>query len=165
MKTLYIDLDGTCFWFDKEATLDEILQKGYFSKLSPFGNVIEGVKIFKENNPDINLKILSCCLDRDYIETDKNKLVDKYMPYIARTDRIFIPYGTKKSDYMKDGSFLLDDYTANLQDVTEKGHVGIKLINDINFKKHIWKGHSIYYDFPAWLIADEISRIIKEENK
>lgn len=84
MKTLYIDLDGTCFEFKKDASLDEIMERGFFSKLYPFPNVINGLKLFHEQNPDINLKILSACLDRDYIVEEKNQLVDKHLPFIEK---------------------------------------------------------------------------------
>ena len=87
MKTLYIDLDGTCFEFKKDASLDEIMERGFFSKLYPFPNVINGLKLFHEQNPDINLKILSACLDRDYIVEEKNQLVDKHLPFIEKKDR------------------------------------------------------------------------------
>lgn len=164
-KTLYIDLDGTCFEFRKDATLDEILEKGFFSSLLPFDNVIKGLKIFQDKHPEIKLKILSSILDRDYIQDDKNTLVDKYLPFIEKEDRIYVPYGKNKSDYMLASdkshiSYLLDDYTKNLEDISSKDMEGIKLINNINSTKGSWKGNSIYFDYPDWLFADELERII-----
>lgn len=169
MKTLYIDLDGTCFEFKKDASLDEIMERGFFSKLYPFPNVINGLKLFHEQNPDINLKILSACLDRDYIVEEKNQLVDKHLPFIEKKDRIYVPYGQSKSKYMEsedncNQAYLLDDYTNNLQDAKAHHIKGIKLVNNINFTKGTWKGHTIHYELPDWIFADELERMIKEDD-
>jgi len=170
MKTLYIDLDGTCFEFKKDASLDEILERGFFSSLYPFDNVIRGIKTFHKENPDVKLKILSSCLDRDYILEEKNQLVDKYLPFIDKKDRIYVPYGKQKSHYMNSSdnsheSYLLDDYTKNLEDVALHNMTGIKLVNNINFTKGTWKGHTVHYELPDWIFASELKRIIKEESR
>lgn len=170
MKTLYIDLDGTCFEFKKEASLDEIMERGFFSKLYPFDNVIRGLKIFHDENPEVKMKILSSCLDRDYIQEDKNVLVDRYLPFIEKDDRIYVPYGEKKSLYMNlcdnsHKSYLLDDYTKNLEDVSNHNMTGIKLVNNINFTNGTWKGHTIHYELPDWIFAEELKRMIKEDEK
>lgn len=160
-KTLYIDMDGTCFRFHRHETLDPLFQKGYFRNLEPHENVIEGLRMLKQKYPELKIKIITCCLEALWIIPDKRLSLNKYMDFIKDEDMIFIKYGDSKSKYMETESFLLDDYTPNLEAARQKNITGIKLINDINWNKQTWNGETVNYSCPPWMIMEEIEKIMK----
>lgn len=162
-KTLYVDLDGTCFEFKRHESLDPLLKRGYFTNILPFSQVIQGIKEYRVAHPEVIIKTLSCCLDAAHIIEDKNTLMDKYMPFIPKEDRIFIPYGESKAQYSTTQSYILDDYTPNLLEFEEFGGVGIKLINNINWNTKSWKGKIINFEYPSWMIVDILEKIINKE--
>lgn len=162
-KTLYIDMDGTCFQFHRHETLDPLFKKNYFRNLEPFENVIEGLRMLKEEYPDLKMKIISCCLDAPYIIPDKRASLNKHMSFMKDEDIIFIKYGYDKSKYMNEQGdiYLLDDYTPNLISARKNGITGIKLINDINWNKQTWNGECMNYSYPTWMVKETLENIMK----
>ena len=152
-KKLYVDMDGTVAVFKQAATLTELFSEGYFKDLRPQESVIEAVKrIYDDNLAEVF--ILSSYLSTSlYAIKEKNLWLDKYMPWIDRSHRIFIQCGASKAQYIADttglneNTTLLDDYSYNLHQWEAAGGANgakaIKLLNGINGKNGTWNGARI----------------------
>ncbi|MBE5968822.1 MAG: hypothetical protein E7242_01165 [Lachnospiraceae bacterium] len=164
-KRLFVDMDGTLAEFKPTSKLEDLYEKGYFLNLQPLPNVIDTIKKIKEENPDIEVFILSAVLtDSKYALQEKNEWLDKYIPEIDDEHRIFPPCGEDKSKYIEGGvtmdDYLLDDYTFNLNSWDPPGH-GIKLLNGINFTKKTWAKSRV--DFESDKLKDSIVSIIRDD--
>lgn len=149
---LFVDMDGTLAVFTPVDTLETLYEKGYFAKLEPHTEVLEGLKLFIKENPEIEVNILSSVLDDSkYALEEKQEWLDRYLPEIDRRHRFFPACGEEKTSAISDGvkstDFLLDDYTKNLQE-WEPPAIGIKLMNGINGTKGTWTGCKVNYDLP-----------------
>lgn len=167
MKRLFVDMDGTLAEFRQIDTLETLYEKGYFANLQPQMAVVEAVKIIIREYPDIEVNILSAVLtDSSYALQEKNEWLDRYLPEIDAAHRLFPPCGSDKKEYISDGitqdDFLLDDYTVNLN-TWEPPARGIKLMNGINGTKGTWKRAMISWDRVPETMAEELVRIIREE--
>lgn len=161
-QCLYVDIDGTLAVFRKLNTLEPLYEKGYFLNLEPMVNVVAAVKQLV-NNPDIEVKILSAVLtDSPYAMDEKNAWLDKYLPEISVANRIFIPCGHNKKDFVniRSDDYLLDDYTNNLLNWQPPAK-GIKLLNGINHTKATWNYDCIRYDKNPSDIATDILKIMQ----
>jgi len=155
MKTLYIDMDGTLAEFRQSATMEDMYTLGYFEDLLPNENVVEAIRIFKEEHPEVKLSVLSCILpDRKRAKEEKINWLKKYCPFLLDGENYFIPCGMDKSVLIGDGdNFLLDDYSENLLLFEKKGH-GIKLLNGINGKGLRWKGPRLDHTMAPKALSD-----------
>lgn len=140
----YIDMDGTlCVYPDKEAAWWEV--DGIFKFLAPQEKVIKAIKRLVENGQDVY--ILSA-YNRNFPNTkaEKDYWLDKYLPEIDETHRIYTLVGQKKTDYVPGGvkitDVLLDDYNKNLEAWAAAGGTGIKLLNGLN-NRNTWSGVSV----------------------
>lgn len=163
---LFVDIDGTLAeWRNIQIDLEEnedaesaaqklfdILQTpGYFFSLRPNKNVVNAVKeVIQKNNVDVY--ILTCYPpDKEIASPKKEKdmWLDKYLPEIDSSHRIYVPYGEAKSNYVpkniSKSDFLFDDKTSNLEDFEQMGGTGIKLLNGINSTFGSWRGNQINY--------------------
>ncbi|MBR1421842.1 MAG: hypothetical protein IJ571_00155 [Ruminococcus sp.] len=162
---LFIDMDGTASRFHDEVQyLERMFEEGFFRNLKPFDDVIMGFKTFAEENPDIELYILSTTIDGEppYCKKEKNEWLDKYMPYISTENRIFVPQGESKAAFayrqsgaIRDDTMILyDDYNRNLREweAWDSNFKAVKCINNINNKGlgayggekgHLWEGVSV----------------------
>ncbi len=140
-KRLFVDMDGTMFEWKSASTYENLFEKGYYEYLEPYQDVVNSINrlcttLNDINNPFDEIYILSSYLSGSkYAKEEKNKSLDKYT-LIGEDNRIFIPDGDIKSDYIPfitKNDYLLDDYTkVNLNKWKEAGGTAIKLINDIN---------------------------------
>lgn len=149
-QRLFVDMDGTLAVFKPVDTLETLYEKGYFLNLEPHENVVSAVKDIIKDHPEIEVNILSAYLtDSKYALDEKNAWLDKYLPEIPRENRVFMPCGDNKKDYIEGGvrpnDFLLDDYTKNLNDWQPPAR-GIKLLNAINHTRGSWAYDRIRYD-------------------
>ena len=186
---LFVDMDGTVAeWrqiklkIDNEESISSehiqkrihkiLMQPGYFYTLRPHQNVIDAINQIIQDNK-IEVFVLSCCLADDKTtgvspEEQKNAWLDKYMPEIDQSHRIFVPDGQRKQDYIKspnqETDFLLDDYTHNLNQWITKEN-GIKLLNNVNHTKKTWSGNKVDYLDDAKTIANKITDIIENKIK
>lgn len=147
-KNLFIDMDGTLCDFIPCSDVDILYEEGYFFNLNPRVEFIKAIKGYiKENNPD-NVYILSNYLsDSEFAYDEKNRWLDKYIPEVKNSNRIFVPCGEDKSDYIErplsKSDILFDDYTQNLINWEKNGGKGVKVVNNINNKKGVWKGEKL----------------------
>lgn len=118
-KRLFVDMDGTLAEFKPVDEMETLYEKGYFAELKPQENVLGGIKAFITEHSDIEVYVLSSVLyDSEYALSEKIEWLDRYLPEIDETHRIFVPCGEDKAAYVPDGidgdDILLDDYSANL---------------------------------------------------
>ena len=141
MLKLFVDMDGTLAEFRPEATMEDMYTPGYFESLAPNKNVVEGLRIFKEEHPEVKVSVLSCILpERDRAREEKENWLRTYCPYLAYGENFFIPCGSDKAKLATEGdNFLLDDHSPNLISFERCGH-GIKLMNGVNGQGIKWKG-------------------------
>lgn len=164
---LFVDMDGTLAVFKTVDTMETLYEKGYFKNLQPQKNVIAAVKRIVDENPDIEVYILSAYLsDSPYALSEKNEWLDHYLPEIPPARRLFVPCGEDKKSVVKDGicenDYLLDDYTKNLNDWQPPGK-GIKLLNSINHTKGSWEYDRIRFDREPGTITHGIVSVIRQE--
>lgn len=149
-KRLFVDMDGTLARFHDEAQyLERMFEKDFFRNLKPFEEIVEAIKTFKDNNPDVEVFILSAAVSGEppYCRSEKHAWLDEHLPCIDRDHRIFTRVGEPKSKYIPGGislnDFLLDDYNVGLEQWVADGGRAIKAKNNINHKGlngALWRG-------------------------
>lgn len=175
-KSLYVDIDGTLARFHDADKLfiEAMWTPGFYINLVPFENLIDGIKLFIKQHPDVEVNVLSAVLDTDppFIEGEKNAWLDKYLPEINRQHRIYTRAGDDKSEYIDTASkkcFLIDDYNKNLYEFEAGGGTSIKFHNDINHrglgeyggsKGNLWQGEIINYNDAPEKICVDLESII-----
>lgn len=152
---LFVDLDGTLAEFRKIASDEELLADGYYANLKPAQAIVDMVNNIVDNNPDIDVYILSAYLtESKTAQNDKYEWARRYLPNIPKERVILVPCGTVKAEHIRamflyqeemfpENFFLLDDYTKNLNEWKFYGGTGIKLLNGINHTNESWKGKAI----------------------
>ncbi len=141
---IYVDMDGVLAKWNTEATLKDTQQKGYFAAREPEQKMVAFVNTLRKLG--VNVCILSAVYTNGYAAQEKNEWLDRV--FDEKLDRIFVPYGDNKADYIAAGSesILIDDYSENLRQWESAGSNGIKFYNGINGTKGTWKGKSINPD-------------------
>lgn len=162
---LLIDMDGTLAKFTPVETLELLYEEGYFRNLEPLQNVVDAIKEIIRTHPKKQVYVLSSVLsDSRYALLEKNEWLDKHLPEIDLRNRIFLPCGENKLDYVPGGiretDHLLDDYTHNLV-LWEPPAKGIKLLNGINHTRESWNGNMLRYDKPPKELAQNIVDILE----
>lgn len=160
-KRIFVDMDGTLAEFRTVDTMETLYEKGYFANLPAHENVIEGLKTFMKENPEVEVYILSSVLeDSPYAQKEKNAWLDQYIPEIDAEHRIFSSCGSAKCEFVpggvKEGDILLDDYSKNLH---EWPGDAIKLMNGINGTKGSWQWKRIDYQIPAADFAERLAEL------
>ena len=164
-QRLYVDMDGTLATFRKLDTIEPLFEKGYFENLPAQNNVVNAIKNIINNNKDIEVFVMSAYLtDSQYALDEKNKWLDKYLPEIDASHRVFCPCGTDKKDFVKDGiksnDFLLDDYTANLT-LWQPPARAIKLLNGINHSNGTWQYDRLDFNKDSDTLSHNITDIMQ----
>ena len=100
-KKLIVDMDGTLFRFHDEVDyLERMYEKGFFRNLKPFQNMIDGIKLFIAQHPEIEVYICSSVIDSEFCVPEKNAALDEFLPEIDKHHRIFPPMGRSKAEFM-----------------------------------------------------------------
>ena len=162
MKRLFVDMDGTLCEFKAVTQLEQLYEKGYFERLKPQENVVDAVRqMCRSSNYEVY--ILSAVLtDSPYALDEKNGWLDRYLPEIDDSHRIFTPCGQDKKDFIPDISpddYLLDDYTKNLLN-WEPPAKGIKLLNGINDTHGTWKSSRLSHTTEPGQLQKQIEEIM-----
>lgn len=175
-KKLFVDMDGTLYKWDEHLDdKEKLYKKGYFITCRPHLKMIEGIKTFIKNNPDVEVFILSAYFDDSlYARREKDMSLDYFLPEIKRENRIYVPYGTIKAEFaamhqkvgkIDDTCFLLDDYSKNLHEWEAYGGIGIKCKTKINGTKGTWHGPQIYYKEDDITIAETLKSYMSGVSK
>lgn len=159
-------MDGTLAVFYYAKKVEDLYQKGYFDSLKPMPLVIKAIKYIIEKVPQIEVNILSAYLqDSKFALAEKQKWLDRYLPEIKLSNRIFISHQDSKASMIRNikrEDYLLDDYTPNLIAWSKKG-TAIKLVNEINDTTGLWQGLKVRYDDK--LLADKLMNIFVHNDK
>ena len=161
-KRLFVDMDGVLAKWNSVASLEELEAQGYFLNLEPQMNVVNAIKELI-NSSEFEVYILSACMDTPYAMVEKNEWLNKYLPEVNQSHRLFSAIGQDKKAIVPNGvcqnDFLLDDHTPNLMKWIETGN-GIKLINDVNNKTGSCTCPKV--DYMSLSLVDDIINISHE---
>lgn len=161
-KRLFVDMDGTLAEFNPTKKLEDLFEEGYFKNLKPYQTVVDAIKYIIQNNPDIEVFVLSAYLtDSEFALDEKKEWLDQHLPELDANHRLFCACGSDKGAVVPGGirhtDRLLDDYTHNLVLWSPPG-IGLKLLNGINDTHKTWKGARINKEQTGKNLADEIIR-------
>lgn len=162
---IYVDMDGTLARFHDEVKyLERMWEEGFFEQLKPFQEMVDGIKLLKQQNPNAEVFILSAAIEGEppYCQRQKHEWLDRYLPEIDKEHRIFTKIGTPKADYIKGGvkmtDILIDDYNKGLEEWQRFGGTAVKCHNNINHKGLIgklWDGKIIHnFEAPEKICKD-----------
>lgn len=173
-KRLLVDMDGTLARFHDQANyLERMFEKDFFRELEPFTNMVDGVRQFMQDHPDVEVFIVSARVigEPPYCEVEKNAWLDRYLPEIDREHRIFTDIGHSKAEYLPGGAtkddYLLDDYNKGLNLFLYDGGSAIKCHNNINQrglgayggeKGQLWTGAMVHVDDRPEMISAELAQ-------
>lgn len=142
---VFVDMDGVlAVWDDSKSHM--MYDEGFFLTMNAHQGNLSLVKHLLDDT-QLEVFILSTLLlESDYIEAEKREWLDKYLPEIPDSNRIFVPEGMMKSDYInsiseefaKQTNVLIDDYTVNLISWKDSGYIGIKMMNGRNGSNGLW---------------------------
>lgn len=177
-KTLLIDMDGTLARFHDEIDyLERMFEEGFFESLAPFEKMVDGIRIFIRENPEVRTCTCSAAIQSPFCRAEKDAWIDKYLPEIPKENRIYTEVGRSKAEYLPDGAakdvYLLDDYNRGLNQFVYAGGHGIKCHNNINQRGvgahggergYMWEGAMIHADDPPALIAAELAQLMGLEH-
>lgn len=162
-KDVYVDMDGVLAKWNTEASIEEVATAGYFRGCAPMANMLKAIDMLISENI-CKVYILSAVFRDEHSATDKHIWLDKYLPSMEYSNRLFVPYGDSKYEYIKErGSnkpFLIDDFTKNL---LEWEGIGIKCLNGINNTKGTWKGYFVNADSEPQFIYNTLKGILAVE--
>lgn len=157
-QRIFVDMDGTLARFhDENKYLERMWEEGFFAQLKPFENAVDTVKMLAQD-PSVEVFILSAAIEGEppYCVAQKHAWIDRYLPEIDKTHRIFTSVGENKAELIPHGinasDVLIDDYNKNLKQWREQGGHSIKFVNNINHKGlvgELWQGDLIHHDKPA----------------
>jgi 5'(3')-deoxyribonucleotidase len=160
-QRVFVDMDGVLATFHPEKSIEEIAVPGYFVDLEPMKEVVEAInKLISSKQQDVY--ILSAYLNKAAAQ-EKIAWLSKYLPAMESHKILLVPYGTDKSEFIKNetqsrrkSDILIDDFTFNLN--TWHG-TGVKLINKINNTKRSWTGFIVNGNADAQTIYASIKGI------
>ena len=157
-QRVFVDMDGTLARFhDEDRYLERMWEEGFFEQLKPFENAVDTVKALAKD-PSIEVFILSAAIEGEppYCVAQKHAWLDKYLPEIDKSHRIFTGVGENKAELIPHGirasDVLIDDYNKNLDEWQAYGGHSVKFVNNINHKGlvgELWQGDLIYHDKPV----------------
>ena len=148
MKKIFLDLDGTLANFNVKDALERFeTEIDFFKNLSPYRNIGEIDKMAIKGN----VYIISAS-PNIRCDIDKMLWVRKYIPNLPIENIIICRIGENKAEIIKKrlgvdinkDTYLLDDYTKNLEEWENAGGVGIKRLTRIaDNSTGKWKGLAI----------------------
>lgn len=165
-RKLFVDLDGTLAEWRQAASMEDLLQEGYFSSLLPHKSLVEAVQELVSRGEEVY--ILSAYLtESKYAENEKRQWCDRWLPFLPAGHVLLVPTTTPKCECIESifgkidkNDFLLDDYSKNLHEWVAAGGSGIKYVNDVNWTKGTWQGCWVSNDMLADSIAHYIQRVM-----
>lgn len=147
MKRIFLDMDGTLARFNVPHALDRFeKERKFFAELKAYTGIEAINELCKTYKYDVYIVSVS---PHGWADSAKIDWIRKYLPDMVLRNVIFCRPSEKKGEEVEarlnikldEDCFLLDDYTANLQEWENMGGTGIKRITycaDNSTKK--WKG-------------------------
>lgn len=174
-KKIFFDMDGTLCIFQVASSMDELNREGYFRNIPPHTYVVEAMNLLISEYKDIcSIYSLSSYFEtNEHAVTDKNIWLDNNVPQLQKTNRLFVPYHMRKSEYVSkecrvdldENCILVDDFNKNLFEWKNDGGTAVKLINGINNVRGTWSGLSTFYTARPEAIVDLLLRSQKRRRK
>lgn len=135
-KRVYIDMDGVLCEYRKDATVEDYQSDGYFTGLAPRPAMVSAVEYLLASG-EADVFILSSVIPGRQAEAteEKNGWLDRHLPLIDSSHRIFPLCGTDKAqavDGISGSDILFDDYSANLVLWHAAGGKAVKILNEVN---------------------------------
>ena len=145
---IFFDQDGTLNrwrWID----INEVKKEGYFKSVLPRENVIDASHILKIRRIPI-ATYGAAWLDDGHSVDDKNWWMDRFVPHIDISKRIYVPCGSEKVEYFYEkvgrditrADILIDDNSDVLRSWEINGGTGIKVRTAENGRFGTWRGFS-----------------------
>ena len=132
-KRIFVDMDGVLAKWNKDASFEETLEKGYFLNREPQENMISAIR---DLSKCFDITILTSVYPEGTAIEEKKEWLKQYG--LDHIPVVFVPYGHRKRDYIElrddEALFLIDDYTKNLieWEAEDDYSYGIKFVNEIN---------------------------------
>lgn len=170
-KRLFLDMDGVLAEYRSFESPEQYLQPGYYESLKPHQNVIDGIKQFKRENPDVEIYVISAyyVAPGAVAPQEKRAWLQEHFPEIEDDHIIFTPCGEPKENYIEGGigknDYLLDDYSFNLENFVKSGGNAIKLLNGINNKRGSWQSNQLSYRKTPSSFAKALKDIVVNEKE
>lgn len=148
-KTIYFDMDGTLAEWKEVAAFSELLTKGYFRCLKP--TEVAGYANSLASRESIDTYSCSAYIAESHALLEKNEWLNRCVPNIDSSHRIFIPYGVEKAKFVMDvlqrpltkNDVLVDDHTPNLIAWSNAGGTAVKWLNGMNGLGGRFKGYRV----------------------
>ena len=137
-KRVFIDMDGVLAEYRPDATDEDYLSRGYYLGLAPRPAMLEAVR-FLVDSDIADVFVLSSVIAgiEDAAVAEKNAWLDRYLPQIDRSHRVFPLCGCSKAEAVSVAGkcdVLCDDYSHNLENWHIAGGSAVKILNECNGK-------------------------------
>lgn len=139
-----VDSDGVIAKW-QTVPYEEVLKPGYFRRVPPMWEMLATVRRLTEQK-QLEIYIVSCSPNKETTE-DKQWWWDAFLPEVPKENRIVVPFGKNKCEYLRElgirqGDVALDDFTPNLYNYRAAFPqlTPIKVMNGINGTKGRWVG-------------------------
>lgn len=147
---LFLDMDGVLAE-QRNDLVNYMYDKNFFLNLPPVTNMIGVAKKLTEQV--YYVYILSTIIGNEYCEKEKGLWLDKHLPEMKINNRIFVPSGIEKSDFVRQNvdigkntvNVLIDDFTENLLTWDVVGALPIKVLNGLNNNYGTWLNNGGLY--------------------
>lgn len=162
----FIDMDGVLAKWENNGNPND---KGFFLSRRCEKKAKQLVRSLKDDG--YNVAILSAVYQNGYAEQEKATWLDNNE--LGDLPHLFVPYGSDKSEAIhnhageKDKFVLLDDYSENLRQWDEAGHLAVKFLNGINNTNGTWLGNggaSISVEMSVEEMKQHLINLIDEQD-
>ena len=119
MKVIF-DMDGTLNFWETGASMEVIMAPGYMRHRRPHKNMVEAAKLLIRQG--IEVYTLSAVFDLPHFIPDKEIWLDRYLPEVDTSHRIYSHINGGKAKHLQDigvrkDDVFVDDYNHNLREI------------------------------------------------
>ena len=161
---VFFDIDGTLNVWENGAPLSKVKSPGYFEAREPHKNMVDAARMLHNMGADIYI-VSAVFGDLPGAVNEKNRWINKYLPFVPTDHRLFPVCGKGKTDTIEEvgyasGDVFVDDYNVNLREVRIGTKNKIKCVKCVvegtNDVRRTWDGHRVFVQDRPERIAMEI---------